>query len=273
MKNQKQIFVIIIILATIIAILPLFRSPTPHIYIALGDSISSGYGLPGYSDKPEGIHTTIFFEKLKQNGYVTDYHNFATSGFTTADLLNQLNSKTDEEKHLFRNAQVITINIGGNNILTPFLAYLADLQVVSAINTWRGILSPELKAMFDEGVQTFNNDLKEIVTWLQSNAPHATIIINTIHNPIPQEIMMISVPISNWSYTLTTYMNQSAFEKSEQYGFLVADINALLSQRVYLTNFNINPFAGELSLDLVHPNEEGHQLIAELNYSTFMGKD
>jgi len=239
----------------------------------LGDSISSGYGLPGYTKAPEGTYTTLFFEKLYQKGYVDEYHNFAASGFTTTDLLEQLNNKTDEEKRLFRSARVITVNIGGNNILTPFLGYLNDLQITSAINMWRGMLSSELEAMLDEGVQTFKIELEEIIIWLEANAPKATIIINTIHNPIPHEIMLISIPISNWSYALTTYMNQSTFEKSYQRGFLVSDVNAYLSQRLYLTNFNLNPFAGELSFDLVHPNEEGHRLIAELNYSTFMGKD
>jgi len=326
-----------ILLIITIVIIVLFNRPISHNYIAIGDSVSSGYGLPGYIGEPEGRHTNLLFEKLEQAGYVDEYYNFATSGFTTTDLLNQLNNKSRSEKRLFRDARVVTINIGGNNILTPFLAYLEDLQSVAgfenlevgvertlsgawgiiyevaltivdedatspdaeglragleailtgigtmiiglgeivigspeAINIWRGALPPELEAMFAEGVQTFNEELEEIISWLESNAPNATIIINTVHNPIPQEIMMISVPISNWSYALITYMNQTTLEKSQQRGFLVTDVNAYLSQRLYLTSFNINPLVGPLSLDLVHPNEEGHRLIAELNYDTFM---
>jgi len=335
---------LIIISAGIVTVIVLNNRSTAHIYIALGDSVSSGYGLTGYPEAPQERHTSLFFEKLEQEGYVDEYHNFATSGFTTTDLLEQLNNMSGDEIRLFRNARIITINIGGNNILTPFLAYVSDLQIVSgagnvetgagrvlsgawgiiyeiasgvgsvisdeedaslhiggvvfgigdvlsgfggvlmgasemiagspnAIHTWRGSLSPELETMLDEGVQTFSDELGEIIAWLASNAPDATIIVNTIYNPVPQEILMISVPISNWAYVLTSYMNQAMIAQSEAHGFLVTDIHAHLSQRLYLTSFNINPLQGTLSFDFVHPNEEGHRLIAELNYNTFMEAD
>jgi len=335
---------LMVIASGIVAAVVLNNRSTAHIYIALGDSVSSGYGLTGYPEAPQGGHASLFFEKLEQAGYVDEYHNFATSGFTTTDLLEQLNNMSSEEIHLFRNARIVTINIGGNNVLTPFLAYLSDLQIVSgagtveteagrilsgawgvlyeiasgvgsvvsneedanldvggvvsgigdvlsglggilwgagemiagtpnALYTWRGSLSPELEAVLEDGVQTFHDELGEIIAWLASNAPDATILVNTVHNPVPQEILMISVPISNWAYALTSYMNQAIVAQSETHGFLVTDVHGHLSQRLYLTSFNISPLQGALSFDLVHPNEAGHTLIAELNYAAFMDAD
>jgi len=350
-KGEKYVKIVIVCFLTLLLIsagivtaMVLNNRPTAHVYIGLGDSVSSGYGLTGYVGIPQGGYTALFFEKLKQEGYVDEYHNFATSGFTTTDLLEQLNNMDDEEMRLFRNARIVTINIGGNNILTPFLTYLSDLQIVSgaetvetgagrvlsgawgviyeiasgvgsvlsdeedaaldvggvmsgledvlsgvgdilwgagemitgsphAIHTWRGSLSPELETALEEGVQIFRDELGEILAWLASNAPDATVLVNTIYNPVPQEILTISVPISNWAYVLTSYMNQAIMAQSELHGFLVADIHAHLSQRLYLTSFNINPLQGVLSFDFVHPNEEGHRLIAELNYNTFMEAD
>ncbi|MCL2197414.1 MAG: SGNH/GDSL hydrolase family protein [Defluviitaleaceae bacterium] len=313
---------------------------SPHIYIALGDSVSSGYGLVGYAHSPEGRHTALFFEKIRNDGYVDEFHSFATSGFTTSDVLDLLNNLNDSERRVFNNARIITLNIGGNNLLTPFLAYLTDLEVVSGagnirtgvggvvsgtwgiiyeiisgvgnspspdddtrfsfggvvrgfgdiviglgellvgageiiggypdvVSTWRGTLSPELEALFDEGVNTFSQEFVEIITWLETHAPNATIMVNTIFNPIPEEILSVSVPISNWSSMLINAMNDTIIDESDNRNFVVTDVYSFFSYRLDLTSFNLNPFAGEISFDLVHPNAEGHMLIAEHNYIAF----
>ncbi|MCL1997582.1 MAG: SGNH/GDSL hydrolase family protein [Turicibacter sp.] len=318
-----------------------FFRPSAHIYIALGDSVSSGYG---FEDNPENRHTYLFFEKLQQAGYADEYYNFATSGFTTADVLEMLNDMDNEEIRLFRRASVITLNIGGNNVLTPFLGYLSELQAVSGgenvatgagqtlsgawgvmyeiiagvneivetegggfdfgriigsfnvdnivggfgdmlsglggilfgtaeivagsrdiFSIWTGSLSPELEALLDEGVENFAQEFGEIITWLERNAPRATIIVNTIYNPIPQEILRISVPMATWSNELLADMNQVIIEESSG-RFLVADVNNYLSGRLDLVRFNLNPFTAALSFDLVHPNEEGHLLIADVGW-------
>ena len=311
--------------------------PAPRVYIALGDSVSSGSGLDGYPASPAERHTTIFFEKLKNKGYVDEYHNKAVSGFTTTMLLEKLHNMNSDELMLFQNANIITLNIGGNNLLTPFLGYLSDLRVAASLNNvrtgagsvvsgtwgiisevlsgvgsfisdteetgfrlgtirvrageivsgfrelitvacavvsgtsdiisiWRASLPPELKAMLEEGVQTFSVEFIEIITWLQTNAPNATLIVNTIHNPIPQEVLRASVPLSALADVLLQSMNDIIISESKSRGYLVVDLHSHFLNQLYLTNFNINPIAGALSFDIVHPNAEGHNLIAMQHY-------
>ena len=303
------------------------KEPPPHIYIALGDSVSSGYGLQGYPASPQGSHPSIFFEKLKEQGFVDQYHNMAVSGFTTTMLLEKLNNMNADDLMLFRNARIITLNIGGNNILTPFLDYLLNLQIVAGagsiragaegllsgvlgvigepglsvesvitgignilsgiggliagaeeiitgypdvVSIWRGALSPELETTLKEGTQAFAEDFMEIITWLGTNAPNAVLIVNTIHNPIPQEVLMISVPLSNWADAFIQSMNGIILEESGKSGYLTADLHYYFLNRLYLTDFNLNPFSARFSFDLVHPNAEGHDLIAALHYASFM---
>ena len=308
----------------------------PHIYIALGDSVSSGYGLTGYPALPEGNYPSLFFERLEYDGFVDEYHNMATSGFTTTMLLGMLNNISNDELMFFQNARVVSLNIGGNNILIPFREYLSDLQLASGTDTvrtgaegalsgaWgvmheiisgagsvlsdseetnfnvggvikglgdilsgfreiirdsrdtiaeftdvvRGSPSEELEAIMEASMQIFSEDFSEIITWLKTNAPNATIIVNTIYNPIPPEILRVSVPISNWADALIEFLNKTIIEESKSKGFLVADIYLNLSNRSDLMNINLNPFARTLSFDIVHPNTEGHSLIAQLNYET-----
>jgi len=314
---------------------------SPRIFIALGDSVSSGYGLLGYGASPEGVHTSLFFAKLEQEGHVNEYHNFATSGFTTSDLLGMLHGMAAEQLPLFRKARVISLNIGGNNILTPFLTYLSDLQVVSGtgnimtgaggvlsgswavvyeiisglgsvasdteetgfsiagfrtgigsilsgfgelfvgtreviagspdvVSAWRGSLSPGLEAMFEEGVHVFTQEFREIISWLEANAPNATLIVNSLYNPIPKYVLMVSVPLTNWADVLIESMNRTIFEESARRGFLVSDISYYFFNRTDFMIFNLNPFAGGLSLDIVHPSAEGHERIAQLKHDTFV---
>ena len=307
----------------------------PHIYIALGDSVSSGYGLPGYADSPEGNHTSVFFEKLQKAGFVDEYHNMAVSGFTTSMLLEMLNDMSSEELKLFRSARIITLNIGGNNLLVPFMDYVSSLQAVTGagairtgaatalsgawgvvygliydtappaarvgtvvarigdiisgigelitgtgeiaagysdlVSLWRGTLSPELEVMLEEGIQTFAAEFNEIITWLDANAPNAVLIVNTVHNPFPQEILRASVPISYWANILVASMNYIILAESENRGYLAVDLHYYFLNRLYLTSFNLNPFTGTFSLDLVHPNAQGHELIAALHYAAIEG--
>ena len=309
-------------------------------YIALGDSISSGYGLA----TPDESHSAIFFTLLKNERYVDDYVNFAADGFTTAMLLELLHGLDGADLRVFRNARVITVNIGGNNILLPFMNYLASLRIapgadsirdgaggilsgvwgvisgvgniiqesdlnapgiadvisgvggmvsgardiiigsgeiistsINIFSTFAGSFSPELRAelenaieAFSEEIVAFSEEFIEIIAWLERNAPRATVIVNTVYNPIPQEVLWASLGISSATSELLEAMNGMIIQESKSRRYLVTDIHSHLSNQPNLKKFNLNPFAGNLSFDIVHPNAEGHSLIAQLNFDAFM---
>jgi len=331
---KKQILTISIILYLIIHIT---SCPTPQrYYIALGDSVSAGYGLTS----PEESHPAVFFNLIKNDDYIDDYINMSVSGFTTSMLLEYLNNFDAEELRIIKNAHVITLNIGGNNILVPFLNYLSDSNffsgveniklgtesvisgaygIISGIKTrienisseqddnnaasagvisgisdvitgfgsiiigtgevisgypeffyiLTGTFSPELKDTLENGVQTFSDDFINIITWIKERAPKAVIIVNTIYNPIPHEVLRSSVEISIAANLLIESMNSIIIQESKSGGYLVTDIYSHLSYQLNMMKFNINPSVGDLSFDIIHPNAEGHNLIALLNYETF----
>jgi lysophospholipase L1-like esterase len=246
------------------------QEPEPHGFIAIGDSVSSGYGLEGYfgmsSDEVVGRHTTLLFEMLRDDGYVDEYKNMAVSGFTTSMLLRQLYGLNEDELVYFRNARVITVNIGGNNVLTPFLGFLSGLDINNPI-TGLMILMPiltgrfpaELEAALEAGVQTFLDEFAEIINWLDEFAPYATVMVNTVYNPIPSEFMGFSAAaVSARADELMGIINGHILYECEKMGFLTVDLYSY--------------FAGQLNLfayDLVHPNVEGHELIAQMQYAAF----
>jgi len=342
----------VIAIGVVVSILLLSNSDSaqpeiiPRGFITLGDSVSSGYGLTGYlryrqpDEGTVGSHAFFLFEKLQSNDLVDWQRNLAVSGHTTGDLLELLHGLSATELEYFAHARVVTINIGGNNLLTPFFEYLTNLQVteggrriytgagyvlsggwgviyeiISGVNSvaspeetdsfrignvfsnfgeiikgfgellvgtgdiiigspdvidsWHGNLSPELQTMLTDGVQTFHNEFVEILDWLDQYAPHATIITNTIYNPIPHEVIRISIPISLWAGEHIREMNRTIRSVAADRGLVVVDVYSEFSGRPELTLINLNPIAGGISFDLVHPNLTGHAFIALLQNEAF----
>ena len=325
---------IIIVIFSIIIIRP--KPDKPKLYIALGDSIASGY-----STTSEEIYPSILFELLKNDGHIDSYYNMAEIGLTTSTMLEILKNMGKEDLKLFKNAYVITINIGGNNVLLPFLEYISNMKIISgsdnirsgaeefssgardimsesiigvrsafsdttntnfnlesiragfrtlftglgtiatgagevligipkAISTYRGTISTELEDILNNSVKTFNDEFVEIINWIDKNAPKATLIVNTVFNPFPSEILRLSVPFTDWVDDIILLINNIIIIESKNRGFLVSDVYSNLSNQLDLTNFNINPFTGQLSYDIIHLNDKGHRMIANLNYETFI---
>ena len=68
-------------------------------------------------------------------------------------------------------------------------------------------------------------------------------------------------------------MNNIIKEESEVRGYLVADVYSSFSDEpstTSLTQFNLNPFGGSMSIDIIHPNKAGHTVIAELIYEQYL---
>lgn len=329
------------------------REPERLVYIALGDSVSEGFGIWS----PEDRHTSVFFELLKEQGLANEYVNLAVSGFTTTDLLQLLNGPEEIEPMPY--ASVITLNIGGNNILAPFWAYLPDasemqriteetvifvteawalaqelmgfannsreavtnvldfaeevtdfvdnfgfldifridemlaavppviadaMNVFAEVNTLEatvtdmlgraaeleitglfplvtGAFPDELEAGFQASIREFAYELAEILDWLESNAPNAVVIVNTVYNPLPMQLMGMELGFADESRRLIQAINDIIYEESRARGFIVSDVYAGLSNRPDMMN---------LSFDIIHPNPQGHYAIARLNFADFL---
>jgi lysophospholipase L1-like esterase len=327
--------------AVTIAIISNLRQPEPpRVYIALGDSVSFGFGVD-----EENRYADVLFARLKEEGFADEYVNMGANGYTTAMLLNYLKGLEDEDLEHFGNASVITVNIGGNNILAPFISYLPSINTISdrissagdvvsgardvvsgvwdffgdfsisefnisdlleipgfimddvvpifddAANIFGGIIDfnvfsviaillgsfpAELEAELQKGAEAFADELEEIIDWLEENAPDATVIVNTIYNPIPGEIMGLTFGFSSRADEFTSGMNAAVFELARERSVLVADVYSAFQneQRVMdFMNFNLDVVSLILNFDIIHPNEAGHEIISGLNFNSLAGNE
>lgn len=100
-------------------------------YVALGDSISIGHRL-------EDIENNLFVHKIEKE-YELDLTNLAVNGMDSTIMLNLLKSEGEDGityRENIKNADLITISMGGNNLLQPLMTMVKEgLNLPSDANT------------------------------------------------------------------------------------------------------------------------------------------
>ena len=90
------------------------ESEKTYSFLVLGDSISTGYGLPGYSDDKANI--TSYANGLAEKFSSPErYINKAVDGMTSSGLLETIRSGNLDNDIL--NSEIIVVTIGGNDVL------------------------------------------------------------------------------------------------------------------------------------------------------------
>ncbi|MFA6940969.1 MAG: Ig-like domain-containing protein [Clostridiaceae bacterium] len=299
MKKLTSCFIAFIMLSLSFIAVPVSAgtvNATPPKYVALGDSISFGMSAANNIG-----YTAMFSNHLKSLEQYSSlvFVNKSQPGYTTSDLLNQLTIPSVQADLL--NADIVTISIGGNNLLSPFIRAIAvGLNVPANINDITAAitknpnnaalllaslqdptdpLTVQLNAWLQDGVAKFTGDFPKIIAAIRTLAPHSKIYVNTLYNPLPA-----SDPLYNQYNTLISAINSGIKAGSGTLGYNVVDAAAVFSNYTGLVpavNFSLtkaiaaagiyvqNPTlpAGQAALLSIptfldpHPNDIGHQLI------------
>jgi len=137
------------------------------VLLALGDSISTGYGLPGYV--PGQPHEGSFVN-LAANALGMTPVSFAIDGLTSAGLLAMLEDPSAALTAALETAAVISLQIGGNDLLR-----LAPLILLGGLD----------QAVFLQVMDNLVINWLKIIEIIQTNHPAAVIIAQTLYNPYP----------------------------------------------------------------------------------------
>lgn len=208
--------------ASAIAAKPL---PKPS-YVALGDSLAVGlwatfnYGyVPRYRDwlvdnrYPQGV----------------DLNNLGVSGWTSTDLLNALRTD-DSMRRAVRGAEVITIDIGGNDLLD---CNYDEAKLATALELYR-------------------SNWPAILAEVRSLNASAMLLVMDIYNPYPE---------GDWRRPLgdgwIPQFNQVIYDSLAMYGVAGCAEVYLAFQGHEAEYTYIDEW------DDIHPNNTGHQVIAD----------
>lgn len=252
-------------------------------YVAFGDSIAAGYGLDGYSDNQTAAPGDSY-QALVASFLHTQSANYAITGDNSDDCMELLHSgKADAD---LANADIITLSIGSNDLLLPFIQILLDFFEINPETLDPSAIPEQLKTGFPlpqidvtkmaeyyekaEELLTLLSDnetlhaqtaafpekFQTIVSILHDKAPDAEIYATNIYNPF------VTIPkIGELADIYIQEMNK-AFSKNAS-GYTLIDVYTPFYEK-QLTNVNIDfkqPY--DFRLD-PHPSVQGHAKIANL---------
>jgi len=215
----------------------------PWDYVALGDSTPAGYGV----DKSYVDYYGEFI--AEDQGVQVESHNFSQSGQTTGVLLKQLRNN-EELREAVRNAEVITIWTGWNDLSKPLSQYRDETcggeDNLDCIREAVAALNANIDAILDE--------------ILSLTSPQDTLI----------RIADVGIPFVNtwkhqgWFETLHgpcyEVWRAHLVEASEQRG-----ITVVYTYHVLNGPDGDEKTEGIFQNDGIHFNAEGHRLIARLH--------
>lgn len=152
---------------------------TDLIYVALGDSIATGTVAPTFDNETTYVEYfgTFLYGDTERNVSTKD---FSSDGDQTSHLLDRLNGGDPDMIAQVRVADIITLSIGGNNLMnaakyhTLFLGFIpVDYYDFERIDL----------AKAEAGRQAFVIQFPSIIQKIRAYNPDAQIIVNTIYNP------------------------------------------------------------------------------------------
>lgn len=196
-------------------------------FLIIGDSVALGKG----AEKTGAGYGSYIVQELEQEQLNVTLDNQARSGQTSADLLKSLQRREMEKK--IKNADLITITVGGNDLLKHALDRKNRLSVLTEFAT--------IQAQYKENMATILERLRH----LNQTAP---ILITALYNPI-------SVEEPYYPLTEKLLEKWNAGLKEVAYGFSEAVVIEVTS---HLHQAKENWLADE-----IHPNDQGYRLIAK----------
>ena len=214
---------------------------------AFGDSIASGYGLDNQSDN----YISIFAKNIGAT-----LENEAVSGNESSDLLALLQS--GKVNNSIRNADIIVISIGGNDLLHQKDLFVKALK--DAYFNKGEFFTEEINKIYAQ----LEGNLRECISIIHSNNPTAAIIVQTVYNPfIKQELKVSIVNVGKLANRYINKLNETI--KSACYGnenVCVFDIAERMNED------KENFYNVEEQID-IHPTVKGHTTLAQIYTDDF----
>lgn len=246
-KRIKQTFFILCIIMSATMIYTIFTNAKSNktTYVALGDSIAAGYGLDGYSSEEE-VPPPDSYQAIVAKFLKTKPFNYAVSGDDSTDCIDILSSGIADDT--LSKADIITISIGSNDLLKPFIEIVKQTPVNSLI------IQLKNNKTLHEKAQAFSEKFNEILSLLKQKAPQAEIYVTNIYNPF-NNVMILGESADTYIKEINKAFNMN----SDNYTLI--DLYTLFKKKNFtnvqfdisnLSNINLDP----------HPSKEGHREIA-----------
>ena len=279
---KRRLLSVLLSLCLMLGLLPTAAFAQGEVYVALGDSISTGYGL---TDSYACFTRQIAASK----SYALKSH--AVDGATSSTLLAKLSDPAVAAD--VASADVITITIGGNDLMGALYLYLANqynktngtaLSAADIQNALMGkhetieqatilIFASSVLSDFPQSVEAssalrqLGTNLTASIAAIKNANPDVTLIVANQYNPYSYAAKNVNPLFAAAVNTIVeafetgiTALNATIATMSLQLGYDVADVSSAFKSaeenpcNASFASLPINPD--------FHPNAYGHSLIA-----------
>lgn len=212
-------------------------------YVAFGDSIAAGFGL----SSPSEAYPTILAETL---GFKLS--NLAQNGQTSEELKARIAGLSKKEKDMVSKAQLITISIGGNDLIGEKNRKVVLSEALLSVLSGDYTMSDEMTEIY----QTLKDNLVASVSMLRELNPDAVILLQTLYNPyLGGEYTYLGYNIGDRLDYYVQKINETyedARQESDQ--FFIVDVAKQMNgvPEYFYTTFDF------------HPTAAGHEAIAKI---------
>ncbi|MFK2827010.1 GDSL-type esterase/lipase family protein [Bacillus sp. B190/17] len=196
-------------------------------HLAIGDSIIAGFG------SENNVSFVSYFSYLlgEQTDKTVILENKGILGINSSDLNARV--QTGEFDEQIKNADLITINVGGNDILQT----LDDGDYQNVVRNFQSMQA------------TFTKNLTDISNKINTMNPDATIVFLEMYNPLKQDHELYSV-----ADQLLPKWNVKIYEIAHQFN------HAIVLETTKVINAHHLQY---LSDDGVHPNALGYEALSD----------
>jgi lysophospholipase L1-like esterase len=242
-KRLPIIFALVLVLSTFFSSFVFAENNVKPNLVALGDSITFGYKLEANQTQAS---PNAFPNLIGNNAF--NVTNLGIPGWTSGQLLAALN--TDQFINAVKAADVVTLNIGNNDILQA-----ADLSNIILTHTPvdPAVLLPNVQA----AAAQLSVNLQAIITKIKTQNPTAPIIFYNLYNPFGESADQFFAYLHTIGEQIITSVNGGVINPFANVpGIYLAD--AYTKYNGHQADY-ISP-----AIDLIHPNLAGHQALAAL---------
>lgn len=289
MKFGKRALCLVLVVLTLFCFCPVsIFAADKGTYLALGDSITTGYGL---EDAGTEAFPVLLTEALGEE--VDSLVNKAVNGDTAVQLLAHLSEEAYREA--VRDAKLITVTVGGNDLMALLYAFLADALGMSAEEVRAILEAGEDMETLTLAAEAINNgsfapteeeigavidNITKIVAEIKALNADAVIVIATQYHPyenlaadirevydllplVGKEYIPLADAILKLSDTVEDALGTLNTLIAAGEGYYVADTyTAFTESDINLCNAALTTGPSvSVNLDF-HPNAAGHAVIA-----------
>ena len=280
---KKRLIAALLSLCMLLGMAPLSALAAQPVYVALGDSISTGYGLDPEKAEPSFVEQIAEQQELSMTMLAED-------GETTASLLEKLADADGAVAKALEKADVVTLTIGGNDFMNALYEYMADAynaanstsftaeQFKEALEGKTGdreqaaalaFVTQKISG-FAPGASTLLTQLETALNKIASGIrrhTEAPVVVATQYNPyrfaadeVSGEPATTAQAIADAFDTMLALMNAKITALKEQEGFFTADVFSVFAGEEQKNPCNASFLSSNLDF---HPNAHGHTLMAQ----------